>query len=496
MRWFRIPVVIVIAALSLAVSGPAGLAGTRSVRGDDPLLHQYATRTWASFVAMTDSRSGLPADSIGRDGTRSVQTSTTNIGAYMWSVVVAHRLGVISDRELVSRLATTLTTLEHMERHAPSGQFYNWYDHRTGAKLTVWPPTGAAITPILSSVDNGWLAAGLRVVRGYVRELARRAGALYDTMDFGFYYRTDANRILFHYAPSTGEAPCCYDTIVSESRIAGYIGIANGQIPQREYFGAWRTFPDTCDYSFQETRPTGFSRTYFGQTVYEGSYAYAGMRLVPGWGGSAFEALMPALFVPEEKWGRRSWGRNHPNTVQAQIHHGMVEAGYGYWGFSPANNPDGGYNVYGVDAIGMNPDGYPSNNDSTLVDAGFPGCPGRDAKPAPPPSAYTNGVVTPHAAFLGLRWDHDAVLSNLERLRRNFDIYSDWGFADSVNVDTGVVSPFYLSLDQGIIMAAIGNEVGKDVLRRAFGGPDLIQRVRPVIAVEEFNASVPASTGR
>jgi hypothetical protein len=174
----------------------------------------------------------------------------------------------------------------------------------------------------------------------------------------------------------------------------------------------------------------------------------------------------------------------------------MVEAGYGYWGFSPANNPDGGYNVYGVDAIGMNPDGYPSNNDSTLVDAGFPGCPGRDAKPAPPPSAYTNGVVTPHAAFLGLRWDHDAVLSNLERLRRNFDIYSDWGFADSVNVDTGVVSPFYLSLDQGIIMAAIGNEVGKDVLRRAFGGPDLIQRVRPVIAVEEFNASVPASTGR
>ena len=30
-----------------------------------------------------------------------------------------------------------------MERHEPSGQFYNWYDHRTGAKLTTWPPTGA-----------------------------------------------------------------------------------------------------------------------------------------------------------------------------------------------------------------------------------------------------------------------------------------------------------------------------------------------------------------
>jgi hypothetical protein len=491
MRRFRVPVITAIVAVSLAVSGLPGLAGSSAAagRGDDALLRQYAARTWTSLVAMTDSRSGLPADSLGRDGARSVQTSTTNIGAYMWSAVVARRLGIISEHELVSRLSTTLTTLEHMERHTPSGQFYNWYDHRTGAKLTVWPPTGAALTPILSSVDNGWLATGLRVVRGSVRELSRRAGALYDTMDFGFYYRPEVNRILFHYAPSTGDAPCCYDTIVSESRIASYIGIANGQLPQREYFGAWRTFPDTCDWSWQETRPAGFNRTYFGQTVYEGSYAYAGLRLVPGWGGSAFEALMPALFVPEEKWGRRSWGRNHPNTVQAQIYHGMVEAGYGYWGFSPANNPDGGYNVYGVDAIGMNPAGYPSNNDSTLVDAGFPGCPGRDAKPAPPQSAYTNGVVTPHAAFLGLRWDHEAVLSNLANLRRDFDIYSDWGFADSVNVDTGVVSPFYLSLDQGIIMAAIGNEIGNDVLRRAFSGPDLIQRVRPVIAVEEFNAS-------
>jgi hypothetical protein len=30
------------------------------------------------------------------DGTTSVQTSTTNIGAYMWSAVAAERLGFIS----------------------------------------------------------------------------------------------------------------------------------------------------------------------------------------------------------------------------------------------------------------------------------------------------------------------------------------------------------------------------------------------------------------
>ena len=73
-----------------------------------------------------------------------MQTSTTNIGAYMWSAVVAERLGIISRSELSARMRRTVATLETLERHEPSGQFYNWYDHRTGEKLTVWPPSGAA----------------------------------------------------------------------------------------------------------------------------------------------------------------------------------------------------------------------------------------------------------------------------------------------------------------------------------------------------------------
>ena len=486
MRRFLVTAVAA-AVMTLGLSAPPPAVASTGAPSANATLYQYASSTWASFVAMTYS-SGLPADSLGLDGTRSVQTSTTNIAAYMWSAVVAEDLGIITRGELVGRLSKTLATLEHMERYQPSGQFYNWYDARNGAKLTVWPPTGKPLLPILSSVDNGWLATGLRVVRAAVPELARRAGALYDSMNFSIYYRANVNRILFFYAPSTGEAPCCYDTVVSESRIASYIGIANGQLPQREYFGTNRAFPATCAYSFQETLPSGPTNTYFGQTVFDGSYQYAGMRITPSWGGSAFEDLMPALFVPEETWGPRSWGLNHPNTVRAQIYHGLVEAGYGYWGFSPANNPDGGYSAYGVDAVGSNPDGYPSNNDNTLVDAGFnlPGCV-RPPKQPPPPSAYTNGVVTPHASFLGLRWDRSAVLTNVDNLRRDFGIYSKWGFRDSVNVQTGVVSPFYLALDQGMIMAAIGNELSSDLLRRAFSGPDMEQLVRPVISVESFN---------
>jgi hypothetical protein len=482
-----------VAVLAGVVLAMVGLPGAAVARGPADLtnaqratLLEYAQTTWASMAAMVDPDSGLPADSLGADGTRSIQTSTTNIGAYMWSALVAERLGIIGHAELVDRLGRTLDTLETMERHQPSGQYFNWYDHRTGKVLTVWPPTGATVTPILSSVDNGWLATGIHLVGRSVPELADQANTLFDSMHFGFYYRPAANRIAFFVAPSTGESPCCYDTIVSESRIASYLGIASGEIPGKEYFGAWRIFPDTCDWSWQETKPLGVRRTYEGVNVFEGAYPYDGMKIVPGWGGSMFEALMPSLFVPEDTWGARSWALNHPLTVAAQIHHGLVEAGYGYWGFSPSNTPEGGYAAYGVDAIGMNPDGYPSNEDNTYVDPGFAGC--RDGKPAPPPSAYTNGVVTPHASFLALRWAPNAVLANLAKLRADFPIYDHWGFRDSVNVDSGVVSGAYLALDQGMIMAAIGNALADDMLRHAFVTPSIRLALQPLISEEVFGA--------
>jgi hypothetical protein len=478
------------ATLAAMVLLAAPASGATAASGRDT-LQRYARDTWASFVAMTDEQSGLPADSVASDGTRSVQTSTTNIGAYMWSTLAAERLGIISHAETVERLSKTIGTLERMERYWPSGQFYNWYDHRSGAKLTQWPPTGAPLTPILSSVDNGWLATGLKVVKSSVPELAARAGALYDSMDFGFYYRPDVNRIAFYYAPDTGDSPCCYDTVVSESRIASYIGIVKKELPAKEYYGTWRSFPATCDWSWQETRPVGVTRTYYGVNVFEGAYPYDGMLVTPSWGGSMFEALMPALFVPEETLAPGSWGINHPATVRAQIHHGLDEAHYGYWGFSPSNTPEGGYSVYGVDAIGMDPNGNPSNEDRTLVDHGFSGCPGRDPQPDPPPSAYTNGVVTPHAAFLALRFAPDATMADLSGLARNFpQLYGKWGFRDSVNVQTGAVSNSYLSLDQGMIMAAIGNALGGDFLRKAFATPDVERTLGRVIGGEQFGASL------
>jgi hypothetical protein len=120
--------------------------------------------------------------------------------------------------------------------------------------------------------------------------------------------------------------------------------------------------------------------------VFEGAYQYQGLQLVPTWGGDMFEELMPDVFVPEATWGKNSFGRNHPLHVQAQIRHGMDDAKYGYWGFSPASNPNGGYREYGIDAIGLQTEGYTSDTEHTQVDLGYEGCvtkPPRATQPQP-----------------------------------------------------------------------------------------------------------------
>ena len=80
---------------------------------------------------------------------------------------------------------------------------------------------------------------------------------------------------------------------------------------------------------------------------------------------------MPDMFVPEERWSPRAWGPNHRNTVAIHRKHGLEEADYGFWGFSPASKPRGGYREYGVDAIGLNQDGYFSDVEKTNFDKGF-----------------------------------------------------------------------------------------------------------------------------
>jgi hypothetical protein len=497
-------------------AAPAAPARHRPLPGvDRRTLRRWAADTWRSLDAMTPRATGLPADNITGDlGTRSGYTSPTNIGGYLWSAVVARRLGIISAAECERRVRRTLRTLQRMEHHEPSGMYANWYDEATGEMLRVFPGSGDPIAPFMSSVDNGWLGAALHVVRNRVPGAANLAGSLFDRMRWDAFYNPgtlpehhpvrpgglmhggffpwEHDRPGAVYRGSHIEAPDVwltthhYDTIVSESRIASYLGIMTGQVPRRHYFAAWRTFPAPCDWSWQEMQPVGQTRRYLGIEVYEGAYTYRGMRIVPGWGGSMFEELMPNVFVPEQIWGSRSWAINHPLHVRAQIEHGMREARYGYWGFSPASDPFAGYREYGVDQLGMNPEGYFSDREGTNPDLGFGEC-----RPATNPTpTYGDGVVTPHAAFLAMMVRPAAAFANLSRIETELGAYGRGGFYDAVAVRSNTQAKRYLSLDQAMIMGSLGNVMSHQLLQRAFSTRQVERALRPVMAMEEFGAGL------
>ena len=91
--------------------------------------------------------------------------------------------------------------------------------------------------------------------------------------------------------------------------------------------------------------------------------------------------------------------------------------------------------------------------------------PGPRPHPSTPQGRLTNGVVTPYASFLALRFAPREAMENLRKLKENFPIYGDHGFMDSVNVSSGVVADRVLILDQGMIMAAIANALADDAMR-------------------------------
>ena len=162
-----------------------------------------------------------------------------------------------------------------------------------------------------------------------------------------------------------------------------------------------------------------------------------------------------------------------------------MEADYGYWGFSPSSNPAGGYREYGVDALGMNPEGYFSDQEKTNYDVGFGEC--RAATNPNPDSGPASSPRTP--SFLAMMYERGQATANLLRIQQQLDAYGAGGFFDAVAID-GTIARRYLSLDQAMVMGALGNVLGKDVLRRAFSTPDVEAALRPVIGIEEFGAGL------
>ena len=158
--------------------------------------------------------------------------------------------------------------------------------------------------------------------------------------------------------------------------------------------------------------------------------------------------------------------------------HGLEEVGYGFWGFSPRQS------------AGRIP-GLWRQGSGHL-------CPGlllpRDRATCPAaPGALVDGVGSHgrHAARLvpGPATHRTRQLP-ISALAVAFPIYSTLGFQDSVDVSVGVVAGSILTLDQGMIMAAIANVLADDACSTSSATVPS-KRIRPLIAVEEFSTGPP-----
>ena len=454
------------------------LVGTQiaSSRADDfspsdwAKLNGYARNTWRSFEAMTLS-TGLPADSITRtkDGgyEAAYLTSPSDIAAYLWSTMAAEDLKIINGDEAADRMGRTLTSLVKLERS--HGFFYNWYDPRDGSPLKVWPG-GGPVRPFLSTVDNGWLAVALMMVRNARPAFREVADGLLAPMNFGFFFDPfDPKNPIEHpgllrggfYSDNNTYTGYHYGMLNTEARIASYVAIARNQIPADHYFRMSRSKVP----GLAERSPTcrGEVRSYLGVAVQEGYNDYRGLRVVPSWDGSMFEAMMVSLFIPEADWGPESWGVNHKLYVRASIENALEDLRLPAWGASPASIPSGGYRVYGVTPLSVD---------------------GRGTE------AARECVMTPHASFLAMQFAPREALKNAEIFADRFHAYGPHGFADAIDVKTGRVAETALSLDQGMIMAALANTLSNGSLQKAFCDDKVTEVLRPLIARERFSSGL------
>ena len=488
-----------------------------------------ARDTWKFYAADIDQATHLPMDNLtfaGGSATPTASgryTSAANIGVYLWAVVSARDLRLVSEGQADSLITAALTEVRHLKRD--HGFLYQWYDTANGNVLTN-PGQGdcTETTPafdncfFISNVDNGWYASGLIVVREAMPELRPLADSLMAPMNFGLFYDNRAethcnvNPAIAGNQP-TGQMYGGYYTglppdqgtdwqhyyhngaFYSDPRISAYIGMGLGQMPGNVWWRSWRELPPPApfadcqttdpDFSWQGQWPMGGSwQTYTdprsGQQfpVWEGHYTYAGTAFIPTFGGGMFEGLMPNEVVPETSWGTHSFGLADTRTAEVQIKYATQQLGYKVWGMSPSSTPDdtGNYSGYGVEGLAF--PYFGTGATAAHPNLGLSQCHG----------CATEDVVTPHASFIALDVAPRQAYANIQALRSSYPgLYGADGFFDAVSPVTGAVGHRDLVLDQSMIMAALDNALNDRAIQRDFARDPVSWAARTYLSLEHMS---------
>jgi hypothetical protein len=246
--------------------------------------------------------------------------------------------------------------------------------------------------------------------------LAERAEIFTQQMNFSILFDTRRKLLTVGYDAGANQPErACYDLMASEARIAAFVAIAKGEIPQESWFRLGRT-----------------------HTNWEGE------TLLASWTGTMFEYLMPAL-----------WMNLYPNTMLDRSARAAlrVQQIYAYkyrtpWGISESawseQNAEGHYQylAFGIPSIAL-------KGGADEVD---------------------RLVISPYSAWLAMMVNPEAALRNLSRMARH-GWSSPFGFYESVDYGPlkrqwfpwrkGVIVRMWMAHHQGMSLLAMANWLGK-----------------------------------
>ena len=375
-------------------------------------MRESADRIWRFFHDWSSSSTNwLIPDSVREDGTVDLRLSPTNLGMLLNARIAAVHLGIAPLAEFVFETRQTLDQVLLLPKHR--GHLLNWYDINS---LKPLPPS------FVSTVDSGNLAASLwtlkqaalalasesTVKRGVTKDLAAELRSIADIchglvreMDFRFLYQRRKKALSIGYDVAEGRLdPSSYNLLASEARIASFVAIAKGDIPQESWFRLGRA-----------------------HTLVRGE------PVLLSWSGTMFEYLMPLL-----------WMRHHPDTILDRSLKTVVrsqrECGRRRgvpWGISESaflSGPNGeyGYGAFGVPELAM------KREDSQAL------------------------VISPYSSYLAAGVDPAAAVENLRRMKE-FDWFGRYGFYESIDYTRAGADPvrMWMAHHQGMSLLAIVN---------------------------------------
>jgi cyclic beta-1,2-glucan synthetase len=243
-----------------------------------------------------------------------------------------------------------------------------------------------------------------------VNEAERHA----DAMEYGFLLVESRQLLSIGYDGQTGELySSCYDLLASEARIASFLAVAKGDIPQQSWFRLDRS------HVLVKGRPALLS-----------------------WTGTMFEYMMPAL-----------WMRNFPNTLisrslESAVHIQKEHVRDIPWGISESGfakmDPLGrySYQAWGIPDLALK---Y---------------------------GAEDGPVISPYSSFLAMPILREEAIANLRRMA-GMDWVGAYGFYEAADY-TGDRQPklvrSWMAHHQGMCLLAVANLLKDDIIQQWFHG--------------------------